>query len=395
MKPLSVRAGSVIVKVYRAIWAGKVRWEVRWRFGGKTERRKFTDKRAALLLAEQKAAEISNGFTARYRLTEAEAWEAEQARDILQPIGKTILQVSYEEQERARAAASAEQGGSGLAVVALVEQFISAKTAQGASAYHLRDFRTRLGRFANDFRIPLGLLRGVDVASWLDSLRVGPRTWNNYRAALAALFAYGESLELIRSAAPLLAASLPRTIARIRPAIFTPEQMRLLLQSARESLVPALALGAFAGLRSEEVLRLRWEDVNWTSGYILLREQITKTRLTRQVPILPALRDWLEPWHAARGLVASHAHAGSLSGVKRMLARRLGFRWCRNGLRKSFISYRVAATSNIPQTALECGNSPAQIHARYLDLATPAQAAEWFGIRPKTVTSGLLKLQFA
>ena len=56
--------------------------------------------------------------------------------------------------------------------------------------------------------------------------------------------------------------------------------------------------------------------------------------------------------------------------------------WKKNALRHSFISYRVADTQNVNQTALECGNSPSIIFKHYRELVRPAEATKWFGIAP-------------
>ena len=56
--------------------------------------------------------------------------------------------------------------------------------------------------------------------------------------------------------------------------------------------------------------------------------------------------------------------------------------WKVNGLRHSFITYRLAATKNVAEVAHEAGNSPTMIFRHYRELATPAQAEEWFGMKP-------------
>lgn len=58
------------------------------------------------------------------------------------------------------------------------------------------------------------------------------------------------------------------------------------------------------------------------------------------------------------------------------------FKWQHNGLRHSFISYRVAVVKNVTQVALEAGNSPAVIFSNHRELVTPQDAKEWFSIRP-------------
>jgi hypothetical protein len=64
------------------------------------------------------------------------------------------------------------------------------------------------------------------------------------------------------------------------------------------------------------------------------------------------------------------------------LSKKSGVRWKQNGLRHSFISYRLAATNNIIQVAGEAGNSPRMIKEHYDALVTPQQAQIWFSIVP-------------
>ena len=62
----------------------------------------------------------------------------------------------------------------------------------------------------------------------------------------------------------------------------------------------------------------------------------------------------------------------------------VGLKWKRNALRHSFISYRVAQTQNVAQTALEAGNSPQIIFSNYRELVKPADPVKWFAIEPET-----------
>ena len=54
-----------------------------------------------------------------------------------------------------------------------------------------------------------------------------------------------------------------------------------------------------------------------------------------------------------------------------------------NGLRHSFISYRVAAIKNVHQVSLEAGNSPRVIFSSYRELVEDEKRAEqWFKLMP-------------
>jgi hypothetical protein len=59
-----------------------------------------------------------------------------------------------------------------------------------------------------------------------------------------------------------------------------------------------------------------------------------------------------------------------------------GFRWEANGLRHSYISYRLAVLHDTARVALESGNSPKVIFAHYRELVVPDMATKWFSVNP-------------
>src|SRR5207237_5632722 len=76
--------------------------------------------------------------------------------------------------------------------------------------------------------------------------------------------------------------------------IFTVGQMRLRLRHVSLSVLPALVLGGFAGLRTSEVQHLCWEHVHWDKGLITVPQGKTGKRLA---PLFDNARDWLkEAW---------------------------------------------------------------------------------------------------
>jgi len=82
------------------------------------------------------------------------------------------------------------------------------------------------------------------------------------------------------------------------PNPLTPEEAKRLLQNAEPSVLPYIAIGMFAGLRSAEREKLAWRDVHFDDShpYIDLSAKIAKTGQKRHVPILPALREFLTPF---------------------------------------------------------------------------------------------------
>jgi integrase len=159
--------------------------------------------------------------------------------------------------------------------------------------------------------------------------------------------------------------------------IFTPENIASLLKKADASVRPYLALGAFAGLRTAELQRLDWSEIDLDRGYITVAASKAKTRQRRLVPISENLKLWLTPLRQGSGPVCLHT-------CPQHAARTLceGFSWAKNGLRHSFISYRLAILHDTARVALEAGNSPEVIFGHYRELVTPEAAKAWFEVKP-------------
>ena len=150
--------------------------------------------------------------------------------------------------------------------------------------------------------------------------------------------------------------------------ILTAEEITKILLSVRDDARPALAIGAFAGIRTAEVCRLDWSEVFLDKGLIEIKKGKAKTRSRRLVPIT----ENLEPF-----LFDLMRDAGNDSGGK----------WKHNALRHSFISYRVAKIKNVNEVAMEAGNSLDMIFKHYRELVTEKEADVWFGAKPSAVAA--------
>ncbi len=160
--------------------------------------------------------------------------------------------------------------------------------------------------------------------------------------------------------------------------------------------IPFIAISAFAGVRHAELQRLDWAHVKRKAGIIEIRPGTAKTASRRVIPILPNLRKWLAGNWRESGEVCTYANmveqfvelAERVNGDRKKRAAKNGgkfegFKWKHNGLRHSFISYRVAETQNVAQVALEAGNTPQMIFKHYRELVRPAEGKQWFKIVPK------------
>ena len=156
--------------------------------------------------------------------------------------------------------------------------------------------------------------------------------------------------------------------------------MAALLAAADAIALPLIALGGLAGLRTAEIVRLEWKDVNFAQGIITISAAKSKTASRRIVPIQPNLALWLAPWANASGPVLLRAET---TRMEKRVADAAGITWKHNALRHSFGSYRLAQIKNAAEVSLEMGNSPQMVFKHYRELVTPKNAAAWWAIEPK------------
>jgi integrase len=183
-------------------------------------------------------------------------------------------------------------------------------------------------------------------------------------------------------AAPVIHLKKRRTV-NVRDAITicTPNELRGLLTAAPGWFRPVLAIQAFSGLRSTEVLRLDWEDVKLDLGHIEVATVRTKTKASRLAPIPPNLVRWLA--HAAKssGKVFPYSRV-NLDQIHASTATTAEVAWKPDALRHSFISYRAAQTFDVPRVSLESGTPPGMIFRHYRTLVGEMEARQWFTIAP-------------
>jgi integrase len=281
-----------------------------------------------------------------------------------------------------------------ISTVALVGEHISSRERAGLSEVHLDDLRHRLGRFNDSFGSrPVRGLCTVEIEDWLHGLGLGPRSINNFRSRLVSLFAYGVKrhyLETNPAAAidPLKERSDP-------PEIFQPEELQAVLSHAERELVPALAIGAFAGVRSAELLRLCWEDVDLGGGYVHIAAAKAKSARRRLIPISDNLREWLGPYAGRTGAVmplrcSQYYHHGCVAAASTAgLAR-----WPKNGLRHSYASYHLALHQNAPELSLHMGHTnPRQVFDSYREVVTREAAVRYWAIRPPQIPANVVPLK--
>jgi integrase len=273
----------------------------------------------------------------------------------------------------------------------IVQLLLTKKQAEGASARHIHDRKVRWGRFARDFTGRIDQLTAADIENWLSSLHVASRTKKNYRDAVQQLFRFAKSQNYLTKHEPLVTDD----VARIRVKegeihIYSPDELRILLLHAPLDLMPFIVLGAFAGLRTQEIFRLAWSDIRFSQGVIEVSASKAKTASRRLTPIHPTLRKWLMLSRMSTGPILDFPSYDAFEKARtrfynsKILKRQdtCKFVWKHNALRHSYASYRLAKIKNAAEVALEMGNSPSMLFRNYRELVTEQAADEWFSILP-------------
>lgn len=394
--PIVVKRGSSVVKIYRDRKPTGTYYRVAYHLGGKRHRLHFNDLEEATSEAKAKAAQLSRGDVDAAQLTGKDRLVYGRALEAVKEYGATLDAAALEYSEARRlldggslveaARYYARQNGRGItrkSVADAVEAMIAAKTSKGVSVVYLADLRYRLGVFKEAFHCDVNALTPDDLKAFFESqaAKLSARSHNNFLRTIKTFLRFAQNHGWLSKDVDLLSRVEKR---REKPApveIFTPAQIAELLKHASADIVPCLALAAFAGLRSEEILRLDWADVERRPGFIEVAAHKAKTQARRIVPISENLAGWLAiaPRKAQR--VWPHSKAWFFESM-RNTADTSKIVWKQNALRHSWISYRLAEIQDVNRVALEAGNSPQMIFRHYRELATPEQARTWFSIAP-------------
>ena len=294
---------------------------------------------------------------------------------------------------------SKESGFKPATLANVYEDFIARLQRDGASDRYIEDCRSRMGRLKQTFHGYIHCITHEDLSGWLDRLKVSPRTRKNFRTAAVGLFKFakdqGHLPRNVQTEAELLP-DIKRLKAVTKDAeigIYTPKQFLKMLEAAPAHLLPVLAIGGLAGLRSSEICRLKWQDIR--KNEIIVKANDAKTGSRRVVPVVPALALWLSKVKRGEDEQRVCQNYSKESALARAVTKALnsaGIIPVHNGLRHSFCTYRLADIKNAAQVALEAGNSQTMLFRHYRALATANEGKNWFSVRPRTSNRNVVAL---
>lgn len=347
------------------------RWVVAFHAEGNRRRKFFKRKTDAEDFAESREREaVEHGSS---ELSASERAAMLDLRDRLASCGGTV-RAAIEE-----FCAKRESAAKSVNVETLVADLIAAKEREGKSKRYLQDLRSRLGRFAQDFEgRTMADISTEEISEWLHELRVTPITEVNYRRIIVRAFNFAEKRGFVQSNAAIESEKVKVIPGQV--GILEPAQIAALLDAADESVIPSLAIGAFAGLRRAEIERLDWSEIDLDSNLIEVTAAKSKSARRRLVEISPNLREWLLPHRKLAGKVDP---PGARERAEEARERAEIHDWPSNALRHSYASYHLVEHKDAARLALELGHvNSVLIFANYREVVKPKDAARWWAIMP-------------
>lgn len=288
-------------------------------------------------------------------------------------------------------------------LVAAVHDFMLCKHSEGISEAVLRHYYQQLKRLAREF--PDRSLNSIGPDEMAGYLMRWPNASSRRSIwqALNTFFQWATRIGLIIENPVMRGMRKPRPAIPVRHVLSVEETKALLRQAIENRTIVFWALSLFAGLRTQEVLRLGkmpdpWRLVGLEVGVIDLREQSSKV-WPRTVPILPVLAAWID-WSRTRNypivpgdfivrfrndrriVLAQHYPPEFFAPKPRWVAASS----IANIGRRTYISCRLALPgASFATVANEVGNSEYNIRLHYFQKVSQEQAEAFFGLTPDKV----------
>jgi integrase len=206
---------------------------------------------------------------------------------------------------------------------------------------------------------------------------------------LTLLFNHAKSEEAVTSN-PMDKVPRPK-VEYSMPTFMSPEQVASVMATAEQTdpeIVPRLAIGFFAGLRSCELDRLTWAAVKLAEGIITVTHTKTSSghmqSIPRHVTISDNLGKWLEKYRKEADDPIG-PHGKRLSSKRSAMAKVSGIAMIENGARHTFATMHMAKHRNADALAAELGHMQGVrvLFRHYRGLATAAQAEAFWAIAPR------------
>jgi integrase len=282
-------------------------------------------------------------------------------------------------------------------IAALGEEFMRSQHSAGTSEAGLRDYKFKVGKFCSRFGDRLAHeISTVEIEEWMDSHEWAGKSRKQYRGTVRTLFRFAKKRGYIQ--ADPTEGLLTVKVKQRLPSILTPKQTQDLLNAARAYggglMLPYFAIGAFAGLRPEEIRRLSWDKIDFDAGEIYVAHEDSKTAQDRFVAMSECLIAWLSE-------IPAKARSGRLNWSRRAfddVRRNAGVldHWDNSVLRHGAASHLYAKTGgNAALVTAQMGHGLDVFLRHYKRAVTKSQAQKYFEITPSSRPGAVIALRIS
>lgn len=395
--PIEVKDGFASVKIYRCVNnKDYFTYAVTWWAEGKRHRRAIADLTEAKREAKRIARELADG---RHSMASITVRDLSYFKDLEKKMGGVPLH----EAVQLWLNVAAKKVPSVL-VKEVAEEMLRAKNNDDfVGEKQKTNLRLRWGKFSQTFgdRV-ISTIKAREIDQFLSNPEWAPRTRAHYRQAILMLFDYAKRKEYVD---PDRDHQADKTeVIRVQESkleSWSVGEMRTLLQYATPKTLPWIVLGAFAGVRSAEIERMDWEDIDWNANLILVHSKRVgrgkiRAHNDRTITMTENLKSWLSPFRTCTGNILHSLGVKNIyedldNILKRIRQNNTDFEWKPNANRHSFATYYLALTGDASQTALACGHNPSMLLRRYKTITvngrtvTREMAKEYFSLAPGSI----------
>ena len=141
-----------------------------------------------------------------------------------------------------------------------------------------------------------------------------------------------------------------------------------------------MAIGLFAGIRTTEIGKLNWNDIDLDHNHIVVSAKVSKTKKGRLVPITPVLKEWIKTFDRSQPLIPKTTKP-LLNKLKQDCPEALR----QNVRRHTFATYHLSHFSNCSYLAEILGNSEAIIRRHYVRMMNKRDSERFWNMTPQSI----------
>ena len=266
-----------------------------------------------------------------------------------------------------------------------VEDRINHLRKTGVSQRHIEETSQTLSKFVAAVPENLADVKHTHIEAWLRTFKAAT-TRNARLRTVAAVFNRAKRMGQLPAHTPTAAELVHKHAEPLKdPVLIKPDHLKQVLEAVRKHkprLLAAVAIKAFAGLRTAEVSRITTEDILWDQGVIALTSSITKTRRRRLVNLYDPIDKWLNACDYIKEKGLKITPKNFFLKLNTALKKAGVAPIPHNALRHTCATAYLAIGMNSSDVAGMMGHSVAVLESTYKGLMTKDEARKFFTLMP-------------